>query len=352
MSRYLNEKYESFEVYTPGEQPRDMQYVKLNTNENPYPPAPGVIEAAAAEAGRLELYSDPTSAALRDALAARYGVERENVYVSNGSDDILSFAFMAFAGNGVPAFFPDVSYGFYRVYADLYGVDYRSIPLREDYSVAPEDYLNLGGFIAIANPNAPTGMAMDRDGIERILRSNPDHVVMIDEAYVDFGAQSCLPLMPRYDNLLVVRTFSKYRGLAGARLGFAIAQAGLIEDLERIKYSTNPYNVNRMSQAAGVASLARDDYNLENARRIIETREATVSRLEALGFEVLPSRANFVFARRPGTDGGMLYRELKKRGVLVRHFDGPRVSDFLRITIGTPEQMEILFEKLIQILGA
>ena len=350
MSRFLNDKYQALQVYTPGEQPRDMQYVKLNTNENPYPPAPGVAEAIAEEARRLELYSDPVCADLRDALAVRYDVSRENVYVSNGSDDILSFAFMAFAGNGVKAFFPDISYGFYRVYADLYGVDYRCIPLREDYSIAPEDYHGLGGFIAIANPNAPTGMAICRSAVEGIVRSNPDHVVLVDEAYVDFGAESCLPLIRRYDNLLAVRTFSKYRGLAGARLGFAIASAGLIADLDRIKYSTNPYNVNRMTLAAGAASLAADAYNEENRRRIIETRELTVHRLSALGFEVLPSCANFVFARHPGTDGGMLYRELKKRGVLVRHFDVPRIRDFLRITIGTPDQMQVLFSAIIDIL--
>ncbi len=350
MSRFLNESYQSLQVYTPGEQPRDMQYVKLNTNESPYPPAPGVAEAVAAEARRLELYSDPVCADLRDALARCYGFERSNVYVSNGSDEILSFAFMAFAGNGVRAFFPDISYGFYRVYADLYGLDYRCVPLREDFSIAPEDYAGLDGFIAIANPNAPTGMALGRDAIEAIVRSNPGHVVLIDEAYVDFGAESCLPLVAEYDNLLVVRTFSKYRGLAGARLGFAIASEGLIADLDRIKYSTNPYNVNRMTLAAGAASLAADAYNREIRRRVVETREDAVRQLCGMGFEVLPSLANFVFARHPGTAGGTLYRELKKRGVLVRHFDAPRISDFLRITIGTPEQMNTLFSAIKDIL--
>ncbi len=351
MSRYLSEKYQPLVAYTPGEQPRDMRYVKLNTNENPYPPAPGVVEAATAEAGRLRLYSDPVCADLRDALAARYRVKRANVFVSNGSDDILNFAFMAFAGDG-PAYYPDISYGFYKVYADLHGVEKREIPLKADFSVDPADYMGLDGFIAIANPNAPTGMALGRDQIEAILRANPNHVVLIDEAYVDFGAESCVPLTARYDNLLVVMTFSKSRSMAGARLGFAIASEGLIADLDRIKYSTNPYNVNRMTLAAGVAALAADDYNMTNCRRVMETREASVKRLRDIGFEVLPSLANFVFARVPGRDGGELYRALKARGVLVRHFDTPRISDYLRITIGTPEEMDVLFEKLKEILEA
>ncbi len=350
MSKYLSDKYQRLEAYTPGEQPRDMRYVKLNTNESPYPPAPGVVEAAAKEAARLQLYSDPVCADLRDALAARYGVKRENVFVSNGSDDILNFAFMAFAGGGVPACFPEISYGFYPVYAALHGIEARPIPLKADFSIDPADYLGLGGFIAIANPNAPTGMALSRDQVEQIVAANPDHVVLIDEAYVDFGAESCLPLVEKYDNLLVVQTFSKSRGLAGARLGFAIAQAGVIADLERIKYSTNPYSVNRMTLAAGIASLQRDDYNADNCRRVMKTREATVARLKEMGFEVLPSLANFVFARKPGVDGEMLYRELKKRGVLVRHFSTPRIRDFLRITIGTDGEMLTLFTKLAEIL--
>lgn len=327
-----------------------MRYVKLNTNENPYPPAPGVIEAAEAEAGRLQLYSDPVSADLRDALAARYGVTRENVYVANGSDDILNFAFMAFAGSGVKAFFPDISYGFYKVFAELNGVEYRQIPLRDDFSVAPADYMSLDGFIVIANPNAPTGMALTRAQLEPVIAANRDHVVLIDEAYVDFGAESCAPLIERYENLLVVQTFSKSRSLAGARLGFALASPGLIADLERIKYSTNPYNVNLMTAAAGIAALKQDTYNMDNCQKIIETREVSAERLGAMGFEVLPSSANFLFARKPGVDGGMLYRALKARGVLVRHFDAPRIADFLRITVGTPEQMEALFAAINAIL--
>ena len=348
MSRYLMDKYQPLVAYTPGEQPRDMQYVKLNTNENPYPPVPGVTEAVMAEAGRLELYSDPVCIDLRDALAARYGVARQNVFVSNGSDDILNFAFMAF---GSPrAYFPDISYGFYPVYAGLHGIDAHPVPLRSDFSIDPTDFMALDGFIAIANPNAPTGMALEVSQIEDILQANPDHVVLIDEAYVDFGAESCVPLTAKYDNLLVVQTFSKSRSMAGARLGFAIANEGLIADLEKIKFSTNPYSINRMTLAAGLATLKADDACMANCQRIIDTRQATVARLRQMRFEVLPSKANFVFARKPGVDGGWLYRELKARGVLVRHFDSPRIKDFLRITIGTPEQMQTLFEALGSIL--
>ena len=352
MSRYLSDKYRSFEAYTSGEQPRDLHYVKMNTNESPYPPAPGVVEAIAAEAGRLQLYSDPVCADLRDALAARYGVRRENVFASNGSDDILYYAFMAFGGSGQRVSFPDISYGFYKVYAEFLGLPYRQIPLKDDFSVDPKDSMGLDGFIAIANPNAPTGMAITAAMVEDIVQSNPDHVVLIDEAYVDFGAQSCAFLTAKYDNLLVVQTFSKSRSMAGARLGFAIASESLIADLQKIKYSINPYSVNRMTLAAGVAALKQDDYCMGNCRLVMQTREATVERLTAMGFEVLPSQANFVFARRPGVEGGFLYRELKKRGVLVRHFDAPRIADYLRITIGTPEQMDVLMEKLNQILGA
>ena len=352
MSRYLIDQYQSLEAYVPGEQPQDMQYVKLNTNENPYPPSPAVIAAASREAGRLQLYSDPVCAGVRDAIADLHGVKRENVYVSNGSDDILNFAFMAFAGQGGRAYFPDISYGFYKVFGDLYGVDYTRIPLEADFSIDPVKFHSLDGLIVIANPNAPTGMALSVHEIEGIVRSNPGHVVLIDEAYVDFGAQSCVPLTAKYDNLLVCQTFSKSRSMAGARLGFAIADAGLIADLDRIKYSTNPYNVNLMTCAAGAAAIRDNDYYMKHCRLIEATRAETASRLQALGFTVLPSQANFVFAKSDRIGGGELYLELKKRGVLVRHFTAPRIRDFNRITIGTPGQMDVLIEKIKEILGA
>ena len=352
MSRFLIDRYQPLEAYTPGEQPRDMQYVKLNTNESPYPPSPAVVAAASAEAERLQLYSDPACTALRDAIAGLYGVGRENIFTSNGSDDILNFAFMAFAGQGGRVYFPDISYGFYRVYGDLYGCEYTTVPLEADFSIDPEKYHGRDGMIVIANPNAPTGKAISTQSIEGILKSNPDHVVLIDEAYVDFGAESCVAFTRAYPNLLVVQTFSKSRSLAGARLGFAIADAGLIADLEKIKYSTNPYSINRMTQAAGVAAIADNAYYMEGCRKIEKTRENTAPRLRELGFEVLPSKANFVFAKSDRVDGGTLYAALKKRGVLVRHFEFERIRAYNRITIGTPEQMDILIDNIKQIIGA
>ena len=351
MSRFLKERYASLQVYTPGEQPKDTQYTKLNTNESPYPPAPSVAAAVTAEVNRLQLYCDPECAALRDAIAAQYGVERENVYVANGSDDILNFAFMAFAGGEIPAFFPDISYGFYKVFANLHGVSFQQVPLREDFSIAPSDYDGLEGLIVLANPNAPTGLWLEPEQIESMLRTHSRHVVLIDEAYVDFGAASCANLIHRYDNLLVVQTFSKSRGMAGARLGFAFAAAPLIEDLNRLKYATNPYNVNRMTQAAGVAAIREDAYYMDNCRKIMRTREDTSERLRSLGFEVLPSRANFIFARTPRLPGGEMYAALRARGVLVRHFEAPRISDYIRITIGTPEDMRRLTAAVEDILG-
>ncbi len=351
MSRYLIDQYQSLEVYVPGEQPRDMQYVKLNTNESPYPPSPAVIDAVTKEAGRLQLYSDPTLMELREAIAGLYGVKRENVYASNGSDDILNFAFMAFAGKGGRAYFPDISYGFYKVFGDLHGVNYTTIPLEEDFSIDPEKYHNLDGLVVIANPNAPTGVALSVEEIEGIVKSNPNNVVLIDEAYVDFGGESCVGLTTKYDNLLVCQTFSKSRSMAGARLGFAIADAGLIGDLDRIRNTTNPYNVNRMTLSAGVAAIQDNDYYMDNCRKIEATRAETVRRLEGLGFTVIPSKANFIFAKSDKVDGGTLYRELKSRGVLVRHFESPRIKDFNRITIGTPEQMDVLVTKIKEILG-
>ena len=351
MSRYLNDWFKRLDVYTPGEQPQDKQYVKLNTNESPYPPAPAVLEAVAREAARLQLYSDPECARLRDTIAGLYGVKRENVYVSNGSDDILNFAFMAFGG-GSKAYFPDISYGFYKVYGDLHGVEYAQIPLKDDFTIDPRDYYDRDGTVVLANPNAPTGMALSAEEIEGIVRANPDQVVLIDEAYVDFGAESVAPLTAKYDNLLVVQTFSKSRSMAGARLGFAIASAGLIDDLNRLKYCTNPYNVNRMTLAAGEAAILENDFYMANCRRIMETRGQTAEALRALGFEVLPSRANFIFARSARIGGEALYRALKSRGVLVRHFTAPRIADFNRITIGTPEEMAVLIARIKEIREA
>ena len=351
MSRFLIDRYAPLEPYTPGEQPQDMQYIKLNTNEFPYPPAPEVLAAVNAEAAaQLRLYCDPECTALRQALGEVYGVPAANIFTANGSDDILNFAFQAFAGAQKPACFPDVTYGFYKVFGALHGVRFTELPLREDFTIDPADYYGRDGMVVLANPNAPTGLALSRAEIERIVQENPDQVVLIDEAYVDFGAESCVPLTARYDNLLVVMTYSKSRALAGARLGFAIGSRGLIEDLERIKYSTNPYNVNRITQACGTAAARFDGYYRSRCEEIAATRDRTADTLRGMGFRVLPSKANFLFAERPGLDGAALYRALRSRGILVRHFTQPRICQFNRITVGTPAQMDALTAAVQDIL--
>jgi histidinol-phosphate aminotransferase len=351
MSRYFSHRLDKLVPYTPGEQPRDMQYIKLNTNESPFPPSPAVVEAAAAEAGRLQLYSDPTCRELTDTLAALYGVAPQQVILTNGSDEVLNFAFMAFADEEHPLVFPAVTYGFYPVFAELNRIPYEEIPLKEDFSIDYRDYLNLGGkTIVIANPNAPTGLCLTLAEIEEILKTNPDGVVVIDEAYVDFGAESAVTLVDKYDNLLVTQTFSKSRSLAGARLGFGIGQAALIADLHTVRYSTNPYNVNRMTAAAGCAALRDNGYYMDNCRTIMENRAYTTEALQALGFEVLPSLTNFVFAKSDRIGGEALYAELKRRGILVRHFTKAGIEDFNRITIGTKAQMEAFIAAVKSIL--
>ena len=351
MSRFLKSVYTALDVYTPGEQPKDTVYTKLNTNESPYPPGPKTVRAVAdaSLAENLRKYCDPDAHGLKRALAEACGVQEAQVFVSNGSDDILNFAFMAFSEDGVC--FPEITYGFYPVFAMLHGLDVRTIPLKEDFSVDPEDYMHAGRMVVLANPNAPTGIALSLEHIAGICRSNPEHVVLIDEAYVDFGTESALKLVDEFPNLLVVQTFSKSRSLAGARIGFAVAQPELIADLERIKYSTNPYNVNTVSQAAGVAALEEDSYYRENCRRIMETRAYTVQKLDELGFRVVPSTANFVFARHPEFDGGELDRELKERKVLIRHFDKKEISQYNRITIGSREEMDRLLAETREILS-
>ena len=322
MSTFFSAQLKNLAPYTPGEQPQDQQYVKLNTNESPYPPSAGVIAALNdKEAADLRLYSDPECKELKKALAGYYGVEPENIYVGNGSDEALNFAFLSYATDGRGVAFADITYGFYPVFADLYHIPVQIVPLKPDFSIDPKDYYGLNKTIVIANPNAPTGLALSRDEMEGIIKANPDSVVVVDEAYVDFGAESCVELTKTYPNLLVVQTYSKSRSMAGARLGYAIGNADLIRDLETVKFSTNPYNVNRLTLRAGVQAIAEQDYYTENCKKIMATRAYTKEKLEALGFTVLDSRSNFLFAMKPGSDGGAIYRGLKERGVLVRHFD-------------------------------
>lgn len=352
MSRFLSSKYKDLEAYTPGEQPIDKKYIKLNTNESPYPPSKKVVDALSSEEVlKLNLYSDPTARGLKARIAELYGVQSENVFVSNGSDDILNFSFMAFCEKGKRAVkFPEISYGFYSVYAELHGADYTAIPLKDDFSIDIKDYSNNDATVVIANPNAPTGIALSVADIEKLVKANPDNLVLIDEAYVDFGGESAVDLTKKYDNLLVVCTFSKSRSLAGARLGFAIASKDIIADLEKIKYSTNPYNINRLSLIAGEMAILDNDYYMDNCKKIIETREYTQSKLRELDFEVTDSKANFIFAKSDMIEGKELYLRLKDKGILIRHFGKEKIKDYNRITVGTREEMDALISAVAEIL--
>ena len=348
MSRFFSKNFAALTPYTPGEQPQDKQYVKLNTNESPFPPSAKAREAAAEAAASLQLYPDPTCRAIREKLAALYGLTADEVVVTNGSDEVLNFAFLAFCDRG--ATFPDITYGFYRVFAELYNLPYTERPLKEDFTIDVRDYYDTDETVFIANPNAPTGIALTIPQIEDILRANPERVVVIDEAYVDFGGVSCAALVRKYDNLLVTGTFSKSRSMAGARLGFGFACPALIADLETLRYSTNPYNINRLTMAAGLGQLADEAETRRNCQTIIQNRAYTVARLEKMGFSVLPSQANFVFATHPRIRGKVLYRELKNKGILVRYFDKPRLEEYNRITIGSREQMDALLTAIKEIL--
>ena len=350
MSRFLSGKYSSLTPYTPGEQPKERKYIKLNTNESPFPPSKKAVEASRRAAESLELYSDPEIKRLTEKIAEMCRVAPECVICTNGSDEILNFAFMAFCDREHPAVFPDITYGFYPVFAELNGVPYKEIPLREDFTVNVDDYVGINKNIFIANPNAPTGIALSLDEIERIVSSNPDNIVVIDEAYVDFGGESAVALTQKYDNLLVTQTFSKSRSMAGARLGFGVACPALIADLNTIRYSTNPYNVNSMTMAAGLGALEDEEYTRSNCRTVIENREYAAQKLKNLGFTLTDSKANFLFAKHERLDGGELYKKLRERGILIRHFTKARVSDYNRITVGSRDEMDALISAISDIL--
>lgn len=350
MSRFFSQKYKDLIPYTPGEQPKDQKYIKLNTNESPFAPPEDVVKAACESASSLQLYSDPTCSRFISKLSEVYGVPSENIIAANGSDETLYFSFLAFCDAEHPAAFADITYGFYPVFAEFTGTPYTEIPLMDDFTINVDDYIGINKTIFIANPNAPTGICLPRAEIERILKGNPDNVVIIDEAYVDFGGESCLPLIEKYDNLLVVRTFSKSRSLAGGRLGFAFGSATLINDLNTIRFSTNPYNVNAMTLACGIASLNNEAYTKANCQTIMETRAYTVEKLKSLGFTATTSCTNFIFVRHPDLDGEWLYLELKRRGILIRHFSKNRICQYNRITIGTKEQMDALITEIADIL--
>ncbi len=350
MSRFFSQKYSSLEPYTPGEQPKDTQYIKLNTNESPFSPSPKTMEYVEKAVKNLQLYSDPECRELVKIASKRFDINEDEILFTNGSDEILNFAFMAFCDTEHPAIFPDITYGFYSVFAQINNIPYKEIPLNDDFTINVDDYKNTNGTIFIANPNAPTGIALSLDQIEEIVSSNRDNIVVIDEAYVDFGAKSAVALTKKYDNLLVTQTFSKSRSLAGGRLGFGIACKSLIQDLNTIKYSTNPYNVNSLTMAAGVGTLIDDEYCMNNCREIMRVREFTVNELKNLGFVLTDSYTNFVFAMHPEFDGEKIYLKLKEKGVLIRHFNKEKLKDYNRITIGNLEQMTIFVNKLKEVL--
>ena len=350
MSRFFSKKFEKLVPYVPGEQPQDRSYIKLNTNESPFQASPKAQAAVQEAAKRLQLYSDPECKLLRQKAAQLYGISVDEVIFTNGSDEALNFAVMAFCDGDTPAVFPDITYGFYSVFADLNGVPYTQIPLKEDFSIGIDDYIGCGKTVFIANPNAPTGLMLSLQDVEKIVAGNPDNVVLIDEAYVDFGGETAVPLIRKYDNLLVVQTFSKSRSMAGARLGMVIGCPALIADLRAIQFSTNPFNVNAMTMAAGVGALEDKEYFEENCKKIIENREWTTAELSKLGFTTIPSQTNFIFTKNSAIGGKDLYLRLKAKGILIRHFDKPRLRDFIRVTIGTADEMQAFVSAVKQIL--
>lgn len=338
--------------YTPGEQPSQSGIIKLNTNENPYPPALEVQKILASyDSSELRLYPDPDSKVLREAIAEFYGVKPSQVFVGVGSDDVISMAFMTFFNSDKPVLFPDVTYSFYDVWSDVYRIPYETVPLREDFSIAPEDYKRENGGIIFPNPNAPTGLYEPLEKVETIIASNPDSVVIVDEAYIDFGGESCLPLTEKYDNLLVVQTFSKSRSMAGIRIGYAIGSEKLIKYMNDVKFSVNSYTMNRITLLCGAAAIRDREYFEKTTELIINTREAAKKRLSELGFDFPDSKSNFIFASHKTVPAGEIFKKLKERGIYVRYWNKPRIDNRLRITIGTPKEMESLYTALEEILN-
>ena len=353
MSRYWSAVVRGLTPYVPGEQPKLPNLVKLNTNENPYGPSPRVLAAVSREtADTLRLYPDPNADLLKQAIARYHGIEPRQVFVGNGSDEVLAHAFLALLRQPLPLLFPDITYSFYPVYCGLYGIDHVVVPLTDSFEIRVDDYFRANGGIVFANPNAPTGRLLALDEIERLLAGSPDSVVVVDEAYVDFGGVSAIPLVHRFPNLLVVQTLSKSRSLAGLRVGFAIGHADLIEALERVKNSFNSYPLDRLAIAGAVAAYEDREYFDKTCKAVIATREKLTGELKALGFEVLPSKANFIFARHPQHDAEKSALALRQRSIIVRHFKLPRIEQFLRITVGTDEQCSALVGALREILRA
>ena len=357
MSKFWNDKIKEIESYVPGEQPKDKKYIKLNTNENPYSPSEKVIEKIKSMSLKdLKLYPDPDVSELRKVIAEYFSqkiderITKEQIFVGNGSDEVLALIFMTFFNKGDKVYYPDITYSFYPVYADLFDLKEVKIPLNKNFEIEIDKYFGVDGHIIITNPNAPTSIALKLEEIEEIVKKNPNQLVVVDEAYVDFGAESAVKLVNKYDNVLVVQTFSKSRSFAGMRLGYAIGSENIIEGLNRLKFSFNSYTIDRISIEAGIESFKDDDYFIKINAKIIETREKTVKKLKELGFKVLNSSANFIFISHNKVFAGDLYKQLKDNGILVRYFAKDRIDNYLRVTIGTDEEMEIFIEKLEKLL--
>ncbi len=354
MSKYWSSLVKNIKPYVPGEQPKDQKYIKLNTNENPYPPSAKAIAAIKDAANEtLRLYPDPSGDILRETIAAHFHLKMENVFIGNGSDELLAFSFPAFfEPAGLPILFAEITYSFYPVYAEFFNIPYRLIPVDEEFNISIEGYFQKNGGIIIANPNAPSGKGITLTTIENILRQNENSVVILDEAYVDFGGQSAVGLINRFPNLLVIRTLSKSYSLAGLRMGFVLGSAELIDGLTRVKDSINSYTVDRLAQAGAREAIKDDAYFQETRAKIIRTREHATARLIDLGFHVIPSQANFIFISHAQYQGRVLYQKLRGKGILVRYFDKPKIDNYLRVTIGTDEEMDCFLREVERILSS
>ncbi len=351
MSKYLSDIAKEVEPYVPGEQPKDKKYIKLNTNENPYPPSPKVFQAITDTIKDLNLYPEPTTEKLRDALSDYYSIDKEQIFVGNGSDEVLAFAFMAFFNPKDTILFPDITYSFYPVYAGLFKINYELVDVEDDFSLNAESFSKENQGIIFPNPNAPTGCLMNLENVEKILKNNIDSVVIVDEAYIDFGGQTAISLIDKYPNLLVTQTLSKSRSLAGLRVGCAFGSKELIDGLNRIKNSINSYTVDSLAIAGATESIKDTDYFKENTQKIINTRERVIVELKDLGFSVIESATNFVFVTHNSLDAETVFNKLKKDGILVRYFKKPRIDNYLRISIGTDEEMNKLIENLKEIVN-
>lgn len=351
MSKYWSKLAAKLDPYVPGEQLKDKKYIKLNTNENPYPPSPRVLEAIKAAAdSSLKLYPDPLASDLKETLADSYGLKSSQVFVGNGSDEVLAFSFMAFFNTDEEILFPGVTYSFYPVYCNIFSIPFRTVPLEDDFSIPVEEFFNAEGGVIIPNPNAPTARAISARDIEMILVNNRDKVVIVDEAYVDFGAESVVNLVDKHDNLLVVQTLSKSRSLAGLRVGWAFGHSDLIDGLTRVKDSINSYTLDRLALAGAAEAIKDDEYFQETREKVMATRDRITERLENLGFKVIPSRANFIFITHAKTPAEEIFKRLKEEGVLVRYFKKPGIDNYLRVSIGTDEEMDAMIDKLLIIL--